>query len=55
MHVDHQYIEALRRGDARGIDAIYKQFSTQARRWVEQERFGRRRQRRVSGGYSGRL
>jgi len=34
MHPDHQYIEALRQNDPRGIRKIYDLYSTQAIRWV---------------------
>lgn len=36
MHADHQYIEALRNNDSRGIREIYQRFSAQALRWVIQ-------------------
>ena len=34
MHTDHRYIEALRRNDERSIREIYREYSTQALRWV---------------------
>ncbi len=34
MHPDHQFIEALRQNDPRGIRKIYDQFAGQALRWV---------------------
>ena len=34
MHPDHQYIEALRQNDPRGIRKIYDLYSSQAIRWV---------------------
>jgi DNA-directed RNA polymerase specialized sigma24 family protein len=36
MHPDHQYIEALRNNDPRGIRALYTNYADQARRWVMQ-------------------
>lgn len=36
MHADHQYIEALRNNDSRGIQEIYQRYSAQALRWVVQ-------------------
>lgn len=36
MHTDHQYIEALRNNDPRGIREIYQRYSAQALRWVTQ-------------------
>ena len=34
MHPDHQFIEALRQNDPRGIRKIYDQYAGQALRWV---------------------
>lgn len=36
MHIDHQYIDALRSNDQRGIREIYQRYSAQALRWVTQ-------------------
>ena len=36
MHSDQQYIEALRRNDPAGIRAIYRQYASQAQRWIVQ-------------------
>ncbi len=36
MHIDQHYIEALRRNDPQGIQAIYRQFAAQAQRWINQ-------------------
>ncbi len=35
MHTDHQYIEALRHNDPKGIRSIYERYAVEALKWVK--------------------